>query len=142
MRFRFGYTGLRVTDLEASLRFFRDGLGMRVVRRVDVPEVDGELVLLQTPGAPQLLELNWYAPGTRFDTPYSAGEGLDHLQFRIEDGTMDAAIARLEAHGGTLVIPPFEAGPVITAFVNGPDGHTIELMVPRPGHAPLTWPDE
>lgn len=130
MRFTWLYTGLRVRDLDASVAFFTRGLGMRERERSTIPETGGTIVEL-VGGAggkdEHFLELNWYPPGSAHDTPYEPGEALDHLAFRIADGTIEEAIRRLEQHGGKLRIPPFQEGQCILAYVDSPDGHTIEL---------------
>lgn len=127
MRFTWLYTGLRARDLEATIAFFRDGLGMKVRERSKVPETGGEIVELVLGKGEQFLELNWYPPGSPHATPYEPGEALDHLAFRIQDGTIEQAIKHLEKHGGKLRIPPFKEGQCILAYVDSPDGHTIEL---------------
>jgi lactoylglutathione lyase len=130
MRFSFGYTGLRVRDLEACLRFFKDGLGLKERGRWEVPETKGVYVDLVGDDEAHFIELNWYEPGSRFASPYEPGEALDHLQFRLEGGSLRDAIAHLERHGGRLRIPPFREGPSTLAYVDSPDGHTVELSEP------------
>ncbi|HEV8361750.1 MAG TPA: VOC family protein, partial [Candidatus Thermoplasmatota archaeon] len=73
------------------------------------------------------LELNWYPPGSEHATPFVPGEALDHLAFRIKGGSLEDAIARLEQHGGKLLLAPFREGTCMLAYVDSPDGHTIEL---------------
>ncbi|MBI4393190.1 MAG: VOC family protein [Euryarchaeota archaeon] len=132
MRFLFGYTGLRVVDLEANIRFFTQGLGMRLREGALVKETGGTLVELVAGDASHFLELNYYPPGNPYATPYSAGEALDHLNFKVEGGKLDDAIETLEKAGGKLVIPPFREGGGRLAYVNSPDGHTVELREPAP----------
>ncbi|HWH08733.1 MAG TPA: VOC family protein [Candidatus Thermoplasmatota archaeon] len=128
MKFTFHYTGLRVRDLDACLRFFVEGLGMRESSREKIPETGGVVVYLQSEGKEHPLELNWYPPGSRFDSPYNAGEALDHLAFHMEAGVrLEEAIAHLERHGGRLRIAPFPEGGGRIAYVDSPDGHTVEL---------------
>src|SRR2546428_13843660 len=76
------YAGIRVRDLETSIRFYRTVMGMRVSRRGTMRH-GGVWVELQSPGSPQRLELNWYPPGSRFHTPYRRGEGLRHPPVRV-----------------------------------------------------------
>lgn len=128
MRFSFAYTGLRVLDLEKSLRFFRDGLGMKEVARSSIEETGGIIVDLESEGFSHRLELNWYPPGSRFDTPFVPGEALDHLFFSMDGAHLDEAIRHLEAHGGTLRIPPFKESGGRLAYVDSPDGATVELF--------------
>lgn len=127
MKFSFQYTGLRVTDLAAARRFFVDGLGMKVESESDVPETGGKLVYLTTEDGRQQLELNWYPPGSTHATRYEPGEALDHLGFGVHEGALRDAIKHLEAHGGKLRIEPFKEGQVTLAYVDSPDGHTVEI---------------
>ena len=127
MKFTFSYTGLRVRDLDATVRFFTQGLGMTETSRDKVAETGGVVAYLKSEGAEHPLELNWYPEGSPFATPYEAGEALDHLFFKMEGCTVDEAIAHLLKHGGTLRIPPFAEGGGRIAYVDSPDGHTVEL---------------
>lgn len=132
MEFTFSYTGLRVRDLDASLRFFRDGLGMRVTEQSTVAETGGIVAYLKSEGSDHPLELNWYPPGSAFDAPYEPGEALDHLYFKTRGVRLEASIAHLERHGGKLRIPPYPMGGGRIAYVDGPDGHTVELYEASP----------
>lgn len=127
MKFTFKYTGLRARDLDRTVAFFRDGLGMREKSRDKIPETGGIACYLVSDGSDHELELNWYPEGSRFATPYEAGEALDHLFFKMEGVGLDDAIAHLLKHGGTLRIPPFAEGGGRIAYVDSPDGHTVEL---------------
>jgi len=127
MQFAWKYTGVRVQDLPFAIRFYRDGLGMRVRFRFKIKETGGTIVELVSGDGKHFLELNHYPPGTEHATPYEPGEALDHLCFHVKGGRLEEAIAHLEAHGGTLRIPPFKEGRCLLAYVDSPDGHTIEL---------------
>jgi lactoylglutathione lyase len=134
MELAWRYTGIRVRDLDKALRFFCDGLGMRVRYRQRIKETGGTMVELvsDASGAKHVLELNWYPPRSKYATRYTPGEALDHLAFRVRHGSLKDAIARLEAHGGKLRIRPFKEGRSILAYVDSPDGHTIELLASKP----------
>src|SRR3989442_15955320 len=70
--YRLKYAGIRVKDMDESLRFYTEVLGMEVVEPRDrTPPTEGEVVTLRSPGGQQLLELNWYAEGSRFGPPYT-----------------------------------------------------------------------
>jgi catechol 2,3-dioxygenase-like lactoylglutathione lyase family enzyme len=127
MEFAWKYTGVRVQDLPAALAFYRDGLGMRVRFQFKIKETGGRIVELVSGDGKHFLELNWYPPGSEHATPYEPGEALDHLAFRIKGGSLEEAIRHLEQHGGKLRIPPFKEGDCLLAYVDSPDGHTIEL---------------
>ena len=81
---RYQYPGLRVTNIERSLRFYTRALGFRVVRRGDTRSWGGGVwVLLKDPRSKRLLELNWYPRGSIFFEPYRSGSALDHLDFSL-----------------------------------------------------------
>ena len=124
MDFRFRYTGIRVRDLDRSLGFYRDLLGMEEVARGTMPH-GGVYVHLTSPGSPQRLELNWYPATSRFHVPYRTGEELDHLAFRVED--VGAALEELEGRGVEVVVGPDEAEDT-EVYVVDPDGIWIELL--------------
>lgn len=124
------YVGIRVTDLDRSLAFFTEHLGLREVSRGDMRQYGGgrgRWVLLQDPRSEQRLELNWYPEGSPYAVPYEPGEGLDHIGFVVDD--VEEAFARLLAAGAE----PTELTPESTqgyqACVKDPDGNWIELFL-------------
>lgn len=119
------YAGIRVSDLERSLRFYTDGVGLREIRRETMTH-GGVWVLLQDPVSHQQLELNWYPVGSRYATPFVPGEGLDHLGFRVED--LAAATRRLVAAGATPVDRVEREGHPSIVYLTDPDGHWLELF--------------
>src|SRR6058998_1334554 len=66
MRYTLVYVGIQVRDMERSVSFYRDVLGMQVVRRQHVPETGGEWAELRSIGSKQMLELNWYPDASKF----------------------------------------------------------------------------
>lgn len=125
--YRFIYAGIRVKDMDESIRFYAEVFGMEVVeKRERTPQTEGEVATLRSPAGDQLLELNWYAEGSRFGTPYVNGEDLDHLAFDVDD--LDAALAELSGKGVEVVIRPGEIGGWREAFVKDPNGIWIELL--------------
>jgi lactoylglutathione lyase len=122
----FIYVGIRVTDLDRSLRFYTEGLGLVEERRGTMSH-RGTWVELRDPDTGARLELNYYPPGHRFARPYVPGEGLDHLGFEVADAR--ATIARLVAAGGTVALEPWvEEGRYGIGFVEDPDGNWIEVQ--------------
>jgi lactoylglutathione lyase len=120
------YCGIRVTNLDASLGFYTKALGLEEVRRGDMTEHSrGKWVLLKDRKTGQRLELNWYPKGSQFDTPYSPGEGLDHIGFQVTN--VESAYEDLLKKGAA----PTHVTPQITdghqAYVKDPDGNWIEL---------------
>ncbi|HTT73683.1 MAG TPA: VOC family protein [Thermoplasmata archaeon] len=138
------YFGIRVTDVERALRIYAGILGLQEISRGDrSADGGGTIVLLKDPFSGQKLELNWYPPGSRFAVPYTPGEGLDHLAFRVAD--IRATIARLAAAGGQLALPEYPVEPMPgfhVAYVKDPDGNWIELWQqpePIPEQAPEAY---
>jgi lactoylglutathione lyase len=130
MGLRFGYTGIRVRDLTESIRFYVDVLGMEIVEpEQSTPPTRGRVATLRSPGSAQLLELNWYEPGSAFGLPYSNGQDLDHLAFECDD--VDRAVSELESKGAKVLVRPREIGGAHgwqEAFVEDPNGIWIELI--------------
>ena len=131
--FTFAYTGIRVRDMAESVRFYTDVLGMEVVDPLEsTPPTEGQAVILRSPGSAQRLELNWYKPGSRFGSPYFAGEDLDHLCFECDD--VSATVTALERRGVEVMVRPKEIGADMgwnEAFVKDPNGIWIELLQAR-----------
>jgi lactoylglutathione lyase len=117
---RYLHTMVRVTDLEASLRFYRDALGLEVTRRRDVPNGRFTLVYLAAAGQPETeIELthNWDPEA------YTGGRNFGHVAYAVDD--IYAACERLQAHGVTIARPPRDGR---MAFVRSPDDISVELL--------------
>jgi len=128
------YVGIRVTDLERSVRFYQEILGLKVVRSGDFSlNGGGKYVLLRDPMSGQRLELNWYPEGSKYATRYVPGEGLDHLGVKVE--SVAAKLEEFQAKGLEAVSIPDslarqELGDTFTlhiGFVKDPDGNWIGL---------------
>ncbi len=127
------YVGIRVTDVDRSLRFYAEGLGL-VERQRGTMSHGGQWVGLRDPRTGVELELNFYPPGSRFDTPYSPGEGLDHLGFDVDDAR--ATVERLCALGGRVAVAPWlEEARYWIGFVEDPDGLWVEVQSPAAAEA-------
>ncbi len=124
MKTKFIYTGIRVRDLDASVKFYTSVLGMKVVDRSTIAAAKGIAVNLVTEDGGPVLELNFYDKGSPFDTKYSVGEGLDHLAFQVAD--LDAALAEAKKAGHPMV-QEIRAPTSRWAYIQDPDGIWIEL---------------
>lgn len=123
------HTMLRVGELERSLAFYTEVLGMRLLRREDYP--DGRFTLAfvgygsEAEGAVIELTHNW-------DTPsYELGNAFGHIALAVDDAA--GACAAIRARGGRVVreAGPMKHGKTIIAFVEDPDGYKIELIEKR-----------
>ena len=128
---RYQNAGLRVTNLQRSLRFYTRALGLREVRRGDTRGWGGGIwVLLEDPRTRRKIELNWYPKGSLFGRAYRAGDGLDHLDFTLGVASrekLESAYRGLLARGAapTGYEPATTAGWM--ASVTDPDGIWITL---------------
>ncbi len=114
------HTMVRVTDLEASLAFYRDALGLEVVRQREYPKGRFTLAYLAAPGdsdAQVELTYNW-DPET-----YTGGRNFGHLAYRVEN--IYALCQHLMDKGVTINRPPRDGH---MAFVRSPDGISVELL--------------
>lgn len=120
------HTMLRVGNLERSLMFYTEILGMQLLRRKDYP--DGRFTLAfvgyqaESEGAVIELTHNW-------DTAeYDLGNGYGHMAIEVEDAY--DTCATIKARGGLVVrdAGPMKHGTTVIAFVEDPDGYKIELI--------------
>ncbi|NRA00981.1 MAG: VOC family protein [Myxococcales bacterium] len=117
---RYLHTMVRVSDLDASLDFFCDKLGLRELRRHEVEAGRFTLVFLAAPGddsAQVELTYNWDESG------YAGGRNFGHLAYEVED--IYALCQRLRDAGVTIHRPPRDG---YMAFVRSPDGISVELL--------------
>lgn len=117
---RYLHTMLRVRDLEVSLNFYCNALGLREIRRVDRETDRYTLVFVAAEGQEECtLELtyNWD------EEDYGGGRNFGHVAFEVED--IYAACERLMAAGITINRPPRDGW---MAFIRSPDGISIELL--------------
>lgn len=112
---------VRVRDLDAALRFYCEGLGLREVRRREVPQGKYTLVFLSASGSPESeieLTYNWDSA-----EDYGSARNFGHLAFRVDD--IYATCARLQELGVAINRPPRDGH---MAFVRSPDLISIELL--------------
>ena len=120
------HTMIRVGDLDRSIAFSTDVLGMKVLRRRDYP--DGKFTLAFVGYGPEtehaVIELthNWETKS------YQLGNGFGHVALEVDDAY--AACAEIKKKGGTVTreAGPMKHGTTVIAFVQDPDGYKIELI--------------
>lgn len=120
------HTMLRVGDLDRSLAFYTDVLGMRLLRRKDYPEGKFTLAFVgyqdESEGAVLELTHNWET------AQYDLGNGYGHVALAVEDACK--ACDDIKSRGGKVVreAGPMKHGSTVIAFVEDPDGYKIELI--------------
>lgn len=123
------HTMLRVVDLERSIAFYTNVLGMTLLRKKDYPEGKFTLAFLGygEESANTAIELthNW-------DThAYNLGNGFGHLAVEVADVYL--ACEQIKLKGGEIVRPagPMKHSDTILAFAKDPDGYMIELLMAK-----------
>jgi len=114
------HTMVRVTDLETSLKFYRDALGLDLLSVREVAAGRFTLAFLAAPGdhsAQVELTCNWDPEA------YTGGRNFGHLAYAVDD--IYAQCQRLQDHGVTILRPPRDGR---MAFVRSPDQISIELL--------------
>ena len=125
MKAKLTYTGIRVKDLDTSVKFYTGVLGMKEAGRSTIEAAKGTVVNLVSEDGGHPLELNYYEPGSPFAAKYEAGEGLDHLAFQVEN--LDAALAEAEKAGHPAV-KEMKTATSRWAYIEDPNGIWIELF--------------
>ncbi|HEY0957115.1 MAG TPA: VOC family protein [Roseateles sp.] len=127
------HTMVRVHDLDASLKFYRDALGLVEVKRSEHEAGRFTLVYLAAPGdedAQVELTYNWPDADGKAEV-YTGGRNFGHLAYAVDD--IYAACQKLADHGVLINRPPRDGR---MAFVRSPDGISIELLQHGPALAP------
>jgi lactoylglutathione lyase len=122
------HTMVRVTDVDASLNFYRDALGLAEVRRSEHEAGRFTLIYLAAPGdedAQIELTFNWDPEA------YTGGRNFGHVAYAVPD--IYAACQRLMDHGVLVNRPPRDGR---MAFVRSPDGISVELLQDGPALPP------
>ena len=124
------HTMLRVGNLERSIQFYTETLGMSLLRQKDYPEGKFTLAFIgygdEKHNSAIELTYNW-------DTDaYDIGNAFGHIAIEVED--VYKATNKIKSLGGEIIreAGPMNAGSTIVAFVKDPDGSEIELLAPKP----------
>jgi lactoylglutathione lyase len=123
---------VRVRDIDESLRFYCDGLGLKETRRMENAAGKFTLIYLAAPGSPEAeveLTYNWGS-----DEDYGSARNFGHLAFEVEN--IYETCGHLQSMGYTINRPPRDGH---MAFVRSPDLISIELLQ-RGGHLPPQEP--
>jgi catechol 2,3-dioxygenase-like lactoylglutathione lyase family enzyme len=120
---QFGYTGLRVRDLDKAIEFFTNILGMKLAEIVDTPWNKGKFANLGYENDGKYghsLELSWYAKDSPHYTEFVEGDQLDHLGIYAKD--FDVLLKKLDEAGYPVKIGPTQMGQFKWAHVKAYEG--------------------
>ena len=123
MTFTFAHNNFNVLDLDKSLAFYKEALGLTEVRRINAKDESFIIVYLgDAAGSAYALELTWLRD---WDHPYDLGDNEFHLAFTVDD--FDAAHARHKEMGCIC----FENEAMGIYFIEDPDGYWLEILPSR-----------
>lgn len=122
MKFTFAHNNLNVYDLQKSLSFYKEALGLEAVRTKEAADGSFTLVYLGDGTTPHQLEITWLRD---MDRPYELGDNEIHLAFRVDD--FDAAYAKHKDMGCVC----FENPDMGIYFIEDPDGYWLEIVPSR-----------
>ena len=120
MKFTFAHNKVNVTNLERSLQFYEEALGLTVARKKEAADGSFILAFLTDGETPHRLELTWLRDWEK--DSYNLGDNEFHLAFAVDD--MEAAHAKHEAMGCIC----FENAKMGIYFIADPDGYWIEII--------------
>lgn len=119
MKFTFAHNNLNVYDLQKSLDFYKEALGLTVERTNDAADGSFTIAFLGDQTTPHLLELTWLRDMNR---PYELGDNEIHLAFQVDD--FDAAFKKHKEMGCVC----FENPEMGIYFIEDPDGYWLEII--------------
>lgn len=122
MKFTMYHTCITVLDLEKSMKFYEEALGLKEVRRIEAADGSSKIVFLETEGSLCQLELTWYADR---EEPYNLGDNEIHIGFRTDD--YEASLAKHRQMGCVC----FENPRFGVYFIEDPDGCWMEIVPTR-----------
>lgn len=124
MNYKIVHMCIRVKDLEASLAFYQEAMGMSITRRKNFPDEKFDLVYLSDQAGTFEVELTY---NYNQETPYEIGNGYSHLAVTVED--LEASRERHEAMGYKVTkLMGLPGSPPRYYFVTDPDGYDVEVI--------------
>lgn len=123
IRSKLDHFNINITDIERSLKFYKEALGLEVLKQKKAPDDSFILTYIGHPDGPVSLELTWLRDHPQ---PYELGDNESHIAFRVE-GNYDA-IREYHRKKGFIC---FENESMGLYFINDPDDYWIEILPPK-----------
>lgn len=117
------HTCLNVSDLERSIKFYTENLGLKFVSRREIKQNNAEIAFLKDEGGGAIELTHW-----RDKKALIEGDNFDHIAFSVND--VEATVKQLREKGVTITMEPFslQGSSSKIAFIKDPDGNWLELI--------------
>jgi lactoylglutathione lyase len=119
------HTSITVKDMDESISFYTEKLGMTLESRREIKQNNAEIAFLQMAGTDHRIELTWW----RDKKDYAEGDQLDHMAFGVRD--LQKTVREMRARGVEIAKEPYSLGSSRIAFVKDPNGIWLELIEDR-----------
>jgi len=118
------HTSITVKDMDESIKFYRDVIGLQLRMRREIPENKAEIAFLEDGVSDAQIELTYW----KEKTDWTQGDELDHLAFAVPD--MDQAMKRFKEQGVEIAREPYSLRGSTTriAFITDPNGIWLEII--------------
>ena len=116
------HTSITVKDMDESISFYTERLGMKLASRREIKQTNAEIAFLEIEGTDHRIELTWW----RDKKDYTEGDQLDHLAFGVKD--LQATVDAMRKAGGEIAKEPYSLGSSRIAFIKDPNGIWLELI--------------
>lgn len=119
MNFRFVHNNINVFNLDKSIAFYKEALGLKVVREKEAADGSFKLVFMEDGVSSHSLELTWLRD---WDRPYNLGDNEIHLAFKVDD------YQGAHAHHKAMGCICYENEAMGIYFISDPDGYWLEII--------------
>lgn len=116
------HTSITVKDMDESIAFYTEKLGMTLKSRREIKQNNAEIAFLEIEGTNHRIELTWW----KDKKDYAEGDQLDHIAFGVND--LRATIEAMRAQGVDIAKEPYSLGSSQIAFIKDPNGIWLELI--------------
>jgi lactoylglutathione lyase len=116
------HTSITVKDMDESIRFYTEMLGMTLGSRREIKQNNAEIAFLEIAGTNHRIELTWW----KGKKDYAEGDQLDHIAFGVKN--LKSTVEALRGKGVEIAKEPYSLGSSRIAFIKDPNGIWLELI--------------